>query len=127
MVRGIGIDVIEIARIEKALERHPERMKARLYTADERAYCEARANPLLHYAARFAAKEAFSKAIGTGMARGFGWQDAAVLNHEGGEPHVVLSPRGEEFLRARGAARVHVSLSHSNTVACAVVVIEDER
>lgn len=125
MVRGIGIDIIEIERIAKALERHPERMKKRLYTDEERAYCEARANPLLHYAARFAAKEAFSKAIGTGMAGGFGWKDASVLNKPGGEPHLVLSDAAQERLRARGAVRALVSLSHSATVACAVVVIED--
>ena len=125
MIRGIGIDIIEIERIERALARHPERMKKRLYTEAEREYCEARANPMLHYAARFAAKEAFSKAVGTGMAKGFGWQDAAILNHPGGEPYVLLSDRGREILTARGATRAHVSLSHSNTVACAVIVIED--
>jgi holo-[acyl-carrier protein] synthase len=125
MIRGIGIDVVELDRIEKALARHEGRMKTKLFHELERAYCEARHTPVLHYAARFAAKEAFSKAIGTGMTRGFGFKDVWVENLSSGEPVLRLSDRARELAAERGATRFHVSLSHSNTSAAAVVVIED--
>ena len=125
MIQGTGVDIVEIERIEAALSRHEDRMKRRLFTESERAYCEARHTPVMHYAARFAAKEAFSKAIGTGMAQGLGWQDVAVVNLPTGEPRLELSPRARTLLEERGANHAHVTLSHSHSVAVAVVIIED--
>lgn len=125
MIRGIGIDIVATDRMSEALERHGGRMKTRLFTPAEIAYCDARHTPVLHYAARFAAKEAFSKALGTGMAKGMGWKDFSVENAPGGEPIAVLSDNGRAMLARRGANRVHVSLAHDKGVAVAVVAIED--
>lgn len=125
MVRGVGVDIVEVERIASALERRGDRFKARLFTDDEREYCESRPQPVLHYAARFAAKEAFSKAIGTGFTGGLSWKEIGIRHHPGGEPYLELSGRAAELLAVRGATKTHVSLSHSHTVSVAVVVIED--
>ncbi|MCB2154591.1 holo-ACP synthase [bacterium] len=125
MICGTGVDIVEIERIAAALERHEGRMKRRLFTDHEREYCEARHTAVLHYAARFAAKEAFSKAVGTGMTRGLGWKDVGVENLPSGEPRLELSERAMELMAERGAKRAHITLSHSHTVAVAFVVIED--
>jgi len=125
MVKGVGIDIVDIERVAKALESHGGRMRNRIFTAEEQAYCDARHTPPLHYAARFAAKEAFSKAVGTGLTTGLGWKDMWIRNLRSGEPVMEVSERGREAMGRRGAARVHVSLSHTATSAAAVVVIED--
>lgn len=125
MIRGIGIDIVATDRMAEALERHAGRMKTRLFTEAEVAYCDARHTPVLHYAARFAAKEAFSKALGTGMAKGLGWKDFSIENAPGGEPIAVLSPNGRAMMERRGATRAMVSLAHDKGVAVAVVAIED--
>ena len=126
MIRGTGIDIVEIERIEAALARHEGRMKERLFTESEQAYCEARHTPLLHYAARFAAKEAFSKAVGTGMSGGLRWRDIEIVNLPSGEPVLRAHGVAAELIQRRGAVRAHVTLSHSRTVAVACVVIESD-
>ncbi|MDX2175463.1 MAG: holo-ACP synthase [Candidatus Sumerlaeia bacterium] len=124
MVVGVGVDLIEAERITEALGRHPERMKARLFTDGEQAYCEGRHTPALHYAARFAAKEAFSKAVGTGFTGNLKWREIEIENLPGGEPVLRLHGVAAELAARRGADRCHVSLSHSRGMAVAVVLLE---
>ncbi|GBD06839.1 Holo-[acyl-carrier-protein] synthase [bacterium HR21] len=122
MITGVGVDIVEIRRIEAAVERYGERFLRRIFTETERAYCE-RFGPQrwLHYAARFAAKEAFSKAIGTGMRHPCRWRDIGVVNGASGKPELQLF--GELAQRYAGYS-FHLSLSHTATHAVAVVVAE---
>ncbi|HYN86648.1 MAG TPA: holo-ACP synthase [Pyrinomonadaceae bacterium] len=124
MIVSIGIDIIEVARVRQAVERTP-RFRARVFTERERAYCDARgAASAQHYAARFAAKEAAFKALGTGWGEGVGWHEAEVVRSEAGEPAILLTGRALEIFRARGATHAHLSISHTNEHAVAQVVLE---
>lgn len=124
MIIGIGVDLIEIGRIRKVFERRGERFKKRVFDPIECEYCEARANPIQHYAARFTAKEAFSKAIGTGMSRGIGFKNIVVKNDPQGKPQMLVNGKAKEVCDRLGAQRIYVSLSHSEKYATAVVVVE---
>ncbi|OPZ15446.1 MAG: Holo-(acyl-carrier-protein) synthase [candidate division BRC1 bacterium ADurb.BinA364] len=124
MIVGIGVDLIEVERVEKVLEKHSGRFAARVYTEIEQAYCSGKARPSLHYAARFAAKEAFLKAIGTGLTQGVSWREIGVVHLPSGQPMLQLEGRALELMSARGGERALVSLSHSKGHACAVVLIE---
>jgi len=116
LVFGLGIDVIEAARIRRLLE-HLPRAYERLFSGQERAYCDGFANPWQHYAARFAAKEAVGKALGIGII-GFVWRDIEVLS--GGKPLIVLRGGVAEVARRLGVTRVEVTLSHTGGTAYAV-------
>lgn len=121
MIIGVGIDLVEIARIEEMLARWPQRFAARVFTPEEIAACENRSSRAAALAARFAAKEAFAKALGTGVDKSFSWKDFAVHNESNGRPLPRLSAR----LAARlSGINVHLSLSHSDHYATAVVVLE---
>lgn len=124
MVIGVGIDLVEVARLEALFERHPERAAARLFTPGEIAECEARANPSECLAARFAAKEAFLKALGTGLRDGIAWRHIRVGNGEHGRPLIETTARAAEKLEALGRSSVHVTMTHDGGMAAAVVVIE---
>jgi holo-[acyl-carrier protein] synthase len=121
MVLGLGIDIIEIARIRRTMEVDGEGFLRKVFTAGEIAYCGGKADPAQHYAARFAAKEAVSKAMSTGWSGEFRWRDVEVMNAETGAPAVVLHGRIAERL---GACRVLISLSHSDAHVVAAAVIE---
>src|SRR5438067_11348780 len=108
-----------------ALERFGARMEQRLFTDGERAYCRTHKDPLPHLAARFAAKEAAFKAIGTGLSQGVGWKDAEVLQPGGRQPRLLLHGAAAEVFRTLGARNSHLSLAHDARVAVACVVIED--
>ncbi|MEN3026406.1 MAG: holo-ACP synthase [Chlorobiota bacterium] len=124
MIVGIGVDIIEVRRIEAAIERYGERFLRRVFTDVERQYCDRFGQRrALHYAARFAAKEAFSKAIRTGMRPPCSWNAISVVNGQLGEPELLL---GDELARRYSGYRFHVSLSHTATHAVAVVVAELE-
>jgi|UniRef100_UPI00378462CC holo-[acyl-carrier protein] synthase len=118
---GIGIDLVEVPRIRELLEKHGQRFKERTFTAGEIAYCDACAEPAMHYAARFAAKEAVAKALGTGLwAEGVIWTDIEVVREASGKPAIVL----------HGAAKQHaaeaiclVSLTHTRDLAMAQVIL----
>ncbi len=127
MILGTGIDIIEVWRIEEAVRRHGDRFLDRVYTTTERSYCDALASPALHYSARFAAKEAFSKALGLGIAQGMAWQDIAIRNDARGAPRLELFGRAAQLAADLGVSAAHVSLSHSQSVAAAIVVLEGER
>jgi holo-[acyl-carrier protein] synthase len=124
-VRGIGVDICRVDRIAGSLERFGDRMRRRLFTPDELAYCERHKDPLPHLAARFAAKEAASKALGTGMAGGVGWTQIEVLQPGGRVPELRFSGAALERFTTLGATRSHLSLSHDAGLAVACVVIED--
>lgn len=125
MIIGTGIDIIEISRVRSAIERNGERFIRRIYTEPEREYCAARQASSTHYAGRFAAKEAAFKALGTGWARGIKWTDVSVEPRTGGAPTLKLS--GEALLRFQtlGAQRIHLTISHSQEYAVAMVILED--
>ena len=128
MIIGIGSDLIDIRRIEKTLERHPERFIARVFTDTERDKSERRKERAASYAKRFAAKEACSKALGTGFARGVFWRDMGVVNLPGGKPTMALTGgaalRLEEMLPAGHQAFVHVTITDDFPLAQAFVIIE---
>lgn len=124
MVLAIGIDVVEIQRIERAAERLGDKFLDRIFTDEERAYCDSRASRFVHYAGRFAAKEAAMKALGTGWAEGVAWREVVILPSGVGAPQLTLSGNALERFRAIGAARSHVSISHTHTVAVAQVLFE---
>ena len=123
-VRGIGVDIAQVSRIAQSLERFGERMERRLFTAGELAYCRAHKDPLPHLAARFAAKEAASKALGTGMSGGVGWTQIEVLQPGGCVPELRFSGAALERFTALGCERSHLSLSHDAGLAVACVVLE---
>ena len=123
VVLGVGTDIVEVERIRSAHERHGERFLHRLYTDEELAYCLKQRDPHPFLAARFAAKEAASKAFGTGIARGFGWKTFSVTHDEHGAPVAVLDEAGKKFLAERGATGLLVSLSHTAGLGHAVVLL----
>ena len=111
-VRGLGVDVVKVERLAQALERFGERMERRLFTEAERTYCRSHKDPLPHFAARFAAKEAAFKAIGTGLSGGVGWKQAEVIQPGGRQPKLALHDVALERFRAIGCTDTHVSLTH---------------
>lgn len=126
MIVGLGLDIVMIERIENMLERHGERVLKRLYTQIERDYCDKMAKPALHYAARFAAKEAFVKALGTGFSAGIRWRDIGIRHDPRGKPEVYAEATALQAMQGLGAARSLVSLSHDDLHAAAVVVLEKD-
>jgi holo-[acyl-carrier protein] synthase len=124
MILGTGIDIIEVARIRASFERFGERFLQRILRPDEIAYCLTHKDAAPHLAARFAAKEAISKAFGTGIGSQLGWQDMEIRRKESGEPYVVLHDGGAALLARRAATKVHISLSHTEGHAAAVAVLE---
>jgi holo-[acyl-carrier protein] synthase len=126
-ITGLGVDIVEIDRMREALRRHP-RMRERLFSEEERAYCDRRNRPEIHYAMRFAAKEAVLKALGTGFS-GVRFRDVEVVRDERGRPVPRLSGRAAEVAAAAGVVEMHLSLSftHANAVASAVAITEDMR
>jgi holo-[acyl-carrier protein] synthase len=123
-VRGIGIDVVQVARIVQALERFGPRMEARLFTDGELAYCRGHKDPLPHLAARFAAKEAASKALGTGMSGGVAFKQFEVIQPGGRVPTLAFHGAALERYHALGCTASHLSLSHDGGLAIACVVLE---
>ncbi len=124
MLLGIGIDIIEVARIQASHERFGERFLNRILHPNEISYCMSYRVPAPFLAARFAAKEAISKAFGTGIGTQLGWHDMEVGRKESGEPFVILHDGGQRLLEARGAQKVLISLSHTQNYAAAVALLE---
>jgi holo-[acyl-carrier protein] synthase len=124
MILGTGIDIIEVARIASSFEKFGERFVNRILLPDEIAYCLTHKNPAPFIAARFAAKEAISKAFGTGIGAQLGWQDMQIRRKESGEPFVVLHGKGKILFETRGAKQLLVSLSHTQNYAAATAILE---
>lgn len=124
MILGVGIDIIEVARIRSSFERFGDRFLQRILLPEEIRYCLSHKHPAPHLAARFAAKEAVSKAFGTGIGRHLGWHDVEVMRKDSGEPYLILHGNGRQLLESRGGKFGHISLSHTESYAAAVAVLE---
>ena len=121
---GIGIDLVDCNRIQNSIERFGDRFLQRVFTAGEIAHSNSMKFPARHFAARFAAKEALSKAFGTGIGRSMGWRDLDVKKKESGEPFVVLSGGAEKMANEREVERIWISLSHTENNGMATIVLE---
>ena len=126
MIRGLGIDLIPVRRIEEVVERRGERFLKRILTPGELQYCARHPEPARHWAARFAAKEAAMKALGTGWNVGVGWKTIEVVNLASGQPTLVLSGKAIEVARTLGASTTHVTLAHDGAYAVACVVLDGD-
>ena len=124
MIVGTGVDIAEVPRIAASIERFGRRFTERVFTPEEVRYCESKANKAERYAARFAAKEAGMKAIGTGWRHGVTWQDIEVVRVAGGRPTLVFSGVAARFLDKLGATKAHLSLTHTAEFAMAQVILE---
>lgn len=124
MILGIGVDIIEVSRIAASHEKFGERFLGKILLPNEVAYCLSHKIPGPFLAARFAAKEAVSKAFGTGIGAQIGWQDIEVMRRPSGEPYVVLHGSGDKLREARGARQILLTLSHTQSHAVAMAVLE---
>jgi holo-[acyl-carrier protein] synthase len=124
MILGTGVDVVEIPRIRKITEKLTDRFIHRVFTPSEQQYCRAYRDPAPHFAVRFAAKEALFKALGTGWAKGITWLDVEVLKEEQEAPNLVLHGEALRLSEAKGAKKIHLSLSHTDQSAIAMVILE---
>ncbi|MBA2242583.1 MAG: holo-ACP synthase [Chthoniobacterales bacterium] len=123
-VLGVGVDIVECSRIEHSLQRFGDRFLQRVFTAGEIAYCQSMKYPARHFAARFAAKEAVSKAFGTGIGKAMGWRDIDICRAASGQPFVALEGGAKSLAGERGVTAAWVSLSHTDDHAMATVVLE---
>jgi holo-[acyl-carrier protein] synthase len=124
MIVGTGIDITEVPRIRQTVERFGERFLRRIFTAGEILYCDSKANRFERYAARFAAKEAAMKALGTGWSRGVRWVDCEVVRMPGGRPAMTLHGKAGEFAARLGVKSAALSISHTAEQAIAQVILE---
>src|SRR5947207_15690653 len=124
MILGIGSDLAQVERIRKSIAQYGERFLHRVYTDRERAYASSKANPAERYAARFAAKEAGMKAIGTGWRHGVTWKDFEVVNERSGRPILVLRGVAREIADRMGVESISISLTHTAEMAYAIVILE---
>ena len=120
---GVGIDQIEVARIRESMDRHGEAFLSKVFTPKEKSFCLDRKDPAPCLAARFAAKEAASKALGTGIGKEFGWLDLEVEKGENGQPFALFSDQVQPLLEQKNAGSALLSLSHLDGIASAIVVI----
>ncbi|HEX7730657.1 MAG TPA: holo-ACP synthase [Terracidiphilus sp.] len=125
MIVGTGIDLVEIARIRSSHQRYGQRFLDRIYTAGEQAYCLRKRNSAESLAARFAAKEAGAKALGTGISHGVSWLEIEVVRAPSGRPSIRFHGRAREFASRLGMARAALSLTHTDELAMANVILED--
>lgn len=124
MIAGLGTDLVEVKRLRDSIERFGERFLRRVFTQEERRYCAAKRDPVESLAARFAAKEAAAKALGTGMSRAVGWQDFEVQRLPGEPPQLVLHGRARALAEGARISRISLSLTHTAQFAAATVIFE---
>ncbi len=125
-LRGIGVDLVRISRMRVVIDRWQERFLRRVFTAQEIAYCRSRRDPVPHFAARFAAKEAGLKALGTGLTMGISWRELEVRRERGAAPRLVLSGRSREISLSRGGCRMLLALTHEGDYALAQAMLIDD-
>ncbi|MCB5286970.1 MAG: holo-ACP synthase [Candidatus Cloacimonetes bacterium] len=125
MILGLGTDIIAVPRIERVIKSNP-RFIEKVFSSKEQQYCSGKANPAQSYAARFAAKEAFMKALGTGWDEGISWAEIEVINDAKGKPSISLSGSTQALAQSRGPQKIHLSLSHEKDYAIATVILEKE-
>lgn len=127
MIHGVGIDIIEIKRIENAIQRYGSRFLDRIFTAKEQAYCLRHRESARHFAGRFSAKEAVVKALGTGFRNGISWTDIEIVNDESGKPEASLSSTLRELLGKRFLQpTITISVSHCKEYATAIALCEKQ-
>ena len=124
MIHGTGVDIIEIARIRSSIEKYSGKFEERVFTSKEINYCRSKPDPFKHFAARFAAKEAVLKSLGTGMAHGIGWKDMEILNQESGKPVLTLSGKGLDIFNSLNLRDIHISMTHDRQYALAQAIAE---
>jgi len=124
VIIGMGVDLAEVGRIQKAIERHGEAFLRRVYTVAEREYCERFKNKYERFAGRFAAKEAAMKALGTGWRRGVRWVDFEVVREKGGRPTIRLDGEAKKIAEELGVKRIALSITHTEAQALAQVIFE---
>jgi holo-[acyl-carrier protein] synthase len=124
MILGLGMDISEVARVKASLDRFGDHFLKRILHPGEINYCRAYRNPAQYVAVRFAAKEAISKAFGTGIGSQLGWHDMEICRKDSGEPFVVLHGGGQRLFEARGAKQLLISLTHTENYVAAVAVLE---
>ena len=118
-IHGIGIDIVDTARIQESIERFGDRFIDRIFTESEKAYCSAMTASERNYAARFAAKEAIAKALGTGIGAELAWTDMEILRNANGKPGAKLTGAGKAFMERNGIVEIQISLSHADNHAAA--------
>jgi holo-[acyl-carrier protein] synthase len=124
MIFGTGLDIIEINRIKKSLEKYSTRFENKIFTDKEIDYCQSQADPGKHFAARFAVKEAVSKSLGTGITRDVGFKDIEVVNEASGKPIVKMGGRGKILFDKLNLKSIHISISHDRHYAIAHAIAE---
>ena len=124
MIIGTGVDIVEIERFRKVIERLKDRFLLRVFTQQERHFCDTHRDTVPHFAVRFAAKEAVFKALGTGWAKGVTWLDVEVLRERQDPPRLVLSGEALRLSETKGVQNLHLSLTHSERSAIALVILE---
>lgn len=124
MILGTGVDLVEIPRFRKVVDRLKDRFISRVFTPAEQEFCYQHRDPIPHFAARFATKESLFKALGTGWAKGVTWLDVEVRRERQDAPFLVLSGEAQKLSIAMGAQKVHLSLSHTENWAIAMVILE---
>jgi holo-[acyl-carrier protein] synthase len=124
MIYGIGIDLVENDRIEKIIQKWGDKFLSRVFSNREIEYCGRHAQAVIHYSARFAVKESFLKAIGTGLGRGVKLLEIEVVNEESGKPTLMLSGGAREYLKNAGVEKVHLSITHTKNYASAMILLE---
>jgi len=122
-IRGIGTDIVKISRVEELISRYGDRFLKRLFLPAEISYCQSKKRPAIHFAARFAAKEAMLKALGTGLSQGISWKNIEVCRRPGAAPEFSFSGRVAELCRERDINGSMISLSHEQEFALAFVII----
>jgi holo-[acyl-carrier protein] synthase len=124
MISGIGTDIVAIERFQRFIDENNNALLQRIFTEQERAFCSARKNSAASYSARFAAKEAFLKALGTGLRDGISWHDMEVVHDRLGKPELILSGRAMALFLEQGLSSAFLSLTHDGGTAVAMVVLE---
>lgn len=124
MMIGVGIDLVDVSRMKKLLAKWGDRFTGRYFSQHETEYCQRKAAPAIHFAARFAAKEAFLKSLGIGLGMGVKLKDIAVINDRQGKPDLILTGQAQCLISERGIRKVHLSLTHTSECAAAVVILE---
>ena len=124
MIIGIGIDLVEVDRLKRSIEKFGDRFLNRLFTENEKKYCQTKFNSYQHFAVRFAAKEAFLKAIGTGLRVGMTWHQIEIINNKQGKPTMMTHGKCHEKLQKLGITGLNLSLSHTKHHGVAVVILE---
>ena len=124
MIFGTGLDIIEIKRIKKSIEKYSPKFEQRVFTSNEISYCKSQGDPAKHYAARFAVKEAVSKCLGTGITGTLGFQDMEITHEETGKPVLKMIGKGKELFQRLKLKSIHITISHDRTHAIAHAIAE---